>query len=150
MKKFIIPIVIAAALGIGAGVVVASTKSEPVIADEDTEGYLTNEVVKCGVYYPNGGKNSDVWCEVNRDYLIVKSNDVDKSIREAVLKMNAEMDYSDFPNGSEIDLTYVSEKEIEDIKSLCFTEKGAAGFLFYLDTNTLHIAPLGDFILVED
>lgn len=64
--------------------------------------------------------------------------------------MNAEMDYSDFPNGSEIDLTYVSEKEVEDIKSLCFTEKGAAGFLFYLDTNTLHIAPLGDFILVED
>lgn len=81
MKKIIIPIIIAAALGVGGGIT-AVMMNKPVSADKDR----SIPEVKTGNYYLNGDKNSGVWFEVTPDYLSLKGDDVDGYLRSVIIK----------------------------------------------------------------
>ncbi|MCI5579517.1 MAG: hypothetical protein MR364_08505 [Oscillospiraceae bacterium] len=173
MKKIILPIIIVAALGVGGGVTaVMLNRANTVSADVDELSPVLN-VLKCGKYYLNGDKNADLWIEVNPDFLILKGIDVDKSIRDALVKRHE--DNSD----------PVPEKtlqwEFEEDKKLYATEKlysvmnfgtentpylikvsrdntestpeelirSNAGFPYNDKTNTIKLSLFGEFTLVD-
>lgn len=168
MKKAIVPIIIAAALGIGGGVTVVMM-NRPAAADKNSakEDVPDNIEVKSGTYYLNGDKNSDLWVEVNPDFLILKGDDVDASIRNAIVERATENE--------------AIEEEISDAKILYCTEKvytvshigikdvpycihvsrdntesdpeklihSNAGFPYNPDTNTIRLSLFGNFTLSE-
>lgn len=177
MKKYIVPIVIAVVLIIGAIVaVVLINKNRPENAEVSDDNYrpLTEEEiypsdveVKSGTYYLNGDRNSDLWVEVNPDFLILKGDDVDASIRNAIVERATENE--------------AIEEEISDAKILYCTEKvytvshigikdvpycihvsrdntesdpeklihSNAGFPYNPDTNTIRLSLFGNFTLAE-
>lgn len=127
MKKFVLPIVLAAVIGIGSGITaVIINKANVANADETIppEPEVLPKV-KTGTYYLNGDKNSEVWMEVNSEFFIVKGKDLDASIKKYALishRKTAE-DLSEEFSGQNIDWDYVGEDEINEIKALLCTEK---------------------------
>lgn len=69
MKKIIIPIIIAAALGIGGGVT-AVMMNRPATDEKNS----AVPEVKTGLYYLNGDKNSDIYFELTGDYIALRIN----------------------------------------------------------------------------
>ncbi len=168
MKKFIIPVIIAAVLGVGAG---AATV---IMGKQANAG---NSELECGTYYLNGDKNSGLWLEVNPDFLIVKGDDIDNSLKTAVAALHG-ID----PNASHDEgVQRMLDTEYEECKLLYCTEKiymvkeflpeksknlikisrdNTDTFEELLDTNaafpyryaekTIELSLWGDFILVED
>lgn len=176
MKKFVLPIIIAAVLAVG-GVTAAVMLNREPAANEDADGgylpddFLPDDLLKCGNYYLNGDKNADLWLEVNPDFLILKGNNVDNSLREAIRKDFGSSAYTaeEFDKRfDDLHLLYCTEKAYivtsfiperaqysinvsrnnkhTDPESL---KKGAA-FIFNADENSIHLGLFGDFILVED
>lgn len=169
MKKVIVPIIIAAALGVGGGITAVmlngASNAEAGVIDEDNAPL--NVEVKSGKYYLGGDKNSDLWIEVNPDFLILKGDDVDASIRNAIVERATQNE--------------AIEEEISNAKILYCTEKvygvrrfgtattpymikvsrdntesdpeklmnSNAGFPYDPDTNTIRLSLFGDFTLVE-
>lgn len=82
MKKFVIPIIAAAILGVGAGVTAVVTNRANVAA-ADNPGIEEVEV-KSGKYYLNGDVNSGLWIVVTPETISLKGEDVDTSIKEAI------------------------------------------------------------------
>lgn len=117
MKKFVLPIIIAAVLGVGGGITaVMLNRSNTAVADAEDFNTPADIEVKSGKYYLNGDKNSDLWIEVNHDFLILKGTDVDKSVKDAVVK-NYEETSDPTPTDEEI------KSEVEECKTLYCTEK---------------------------
>lgn len=176
MKKVIVPIIIAAVLIIGATVAVIVMNSHDT-ADKNPadEAVLDNVEVKSGKYYLNGDKNSDVWMEVNPDYLIVKGTDIDKSLKDAIAANFHGLDPGETPDE---DIALMMKNEFESCKTLYCTQKAytvsyigaknlpyiinvsrdnmknphntsAAGFPYNPDTNTIKLGLFGKFTLVE-
>lgn len=175
MKKFIIPVIIAAVLGVGGGAAaVMINKPWAANADDDDVLYPTNIEVKSGNYYFNGDTQSGMWIEVNPDFLILKGDKVDELMTEAIIDQynrlyDAPPTEEQLQNQMEEDkLLYCTEKVylIEkvgtsktpftikvsrdnvntDMESL---KKSNAAFRFN-GTDTIHLGLFGDFILVED
>lgn len=172
IKKFIVPIIIAAVLGVGAG---AATV---IMNKQANAGLLSVTELECGTYYLNGDKNSDLWLEVNPDFLIVKGNDVDSSLKTAITVKFHDLD----PNAShDEDTQKMLDTEFEECKLLYFTEKiymvkefipeqsksliaisrdntdtydklefSDAAFIYNYAEKSIHTGLFGDFILVED
>lgn len=109
MKKIIIPIIIAAVLGVGGGIA-AVKMSRPVTATEDP----AIPEVKTGKYYLDGDKNSGLWIEVYSDYLTLNGDDVDGAIRDAVIKGYEECEDAAAPPVTE----EIIERQCEDTKLL--------------------------------
>ena len=84
MKKVIIPIVLAAALGIGGGVATV-VLNKPSTAIADNEPSVLEPVT--GNYYLNGDKESGIYFEFTDDYLAlrVEGNAVEK-VKEFVIQ----------------------------------------------------------------
>lgn len=175
MKKFVIPIIAAAILGVGAGVTAVVTNRANVAA-ADNPGIEEVEV-KSGKYYLNGDVNSGLWIVVTPETISLKGDDIETPMREAILAMYKE----DKPELVELN-EEVMQRNLDQSKLLYCEEKpyyahvvnlpnwrcvinvdrfnrpvenredlldsGAA--LKYNDTtNTIHLALFGDFTLVE-
>lgn len=176
MKKIIIPVILAAVLGVGGGITaVMLNRSTVANADTNEDEVPTNINVKSGKYYLNGDKSSDLWVVVTPDFLQLQGNDVDKSIKDAIIKEYEEDDYMPTPTDD------VLQKQFETDKTLYCNEKAfilesflpeeskymirvsrddkhtdpeslknsGAAFIFNADENSIHLGLFGDFILVE-
>lgn len=175
MKKFIIPIVLAAALGIGGGIAV-SMLNKPVVADRSEE----LPEVKTGNYYLNGDKDCGIYFELTDDYLAlrIEKSDPIKTVVGYVKNDNIDLpqdvlaeldtegdDEADYGNAKRLYDDYSAENPY--IISVFGTENtpfhlmihwdknssgptyGGTGFSYNgIDRITSH--PFGDFILVED
>lgn len=125
MKKIIIPVIIAAALGVGGGIAAVTlngANSTTAIADIE----VSNDLLKSGTYYLNGDVNADMWVEVNPDFLTLKGTDIDKSLTEAAVRLNAELAQSLADASVDIDYPVVdeiSESKLEELKQLYCAEK---------------------------
>lgn len=73
MKKFVVPIILAAALGIGGGVTAIMLNRFTTASDTNRN---TLEV-KCGNYYLNGDKNSGMYFELTENYLALRYDGID-------------------------------------------------------------------------
>lgn len=176
MKKFLIPIILAAVLGIGSGITAAMVnKANVANAGANEDAFPTNIEVKSGKYYLNGDKESGLWIEVNPDFLTLKGDDLDTALINAAKEC-----YSDIENVTDgminslyndMKLLYCAEKdylvenfmpaqskyalkvsrsgERTDRESLKNTNTNAA-FLYNKAENSIRLGMLGDFILVED
>ena len=171
MKKIIIPIIIAAALGIGGGIT-AVMMNRPVSADLDR----SVPEVKTGNYYLNGDKNSGLWVEVYSDYLTLNGDDVDASIKASIVKSYEEDEFLQDVTLTDDALQTMFEEHkrlfcgrklyvvkyvgldsasyaIQVSRNNTETTKeellhSNAGFL-YNGKDTIEISPFGDFILVD-
>lgn len=164
MKKFAIPIIAAAVLGVGAGVTaVMMNRANVATADEPgMEEYATDVEVTSGKYYLNGDKNSGLWVEVNPDFLTLKGDDIETALKDAAggvdenynnmkLLYCAEKDYvvrNFMPDRSEYVLNISRSGERLDDESLR-NERGAAGLMYNKAENTINLGAFGDFTLVE-
>lgn len=123
MKKIIIPVIIAAVLGVGGGVAAVSLNIANSTAEADTE---INDILKSGTYYLNGDVNAEMWIEVNPDFLTLKGTDIDKSLTEAAIDANYALAQSlesasidgDFPVTQAI-----STSQLDELKQLYCAEK---------------------------
>ena len=176
MKKIVVPIVLAAVLCVGGGITaVMLNRSTVANADTNEDEVPTNVEVKSGKYYFNGDKNADLWIDVNPDFLQLQGKDVDKSLKEAivkeyesdgiitltddVLKAQFETDKtlycnekayileSFLPEESKYMIRVSRDDKHTDPESL---KKTGAAFIFNSDENSIHLGLFGDFILVED
>lgn len=174
MKKIVIPIILAAILGIGgaAAVITMGRNSVSANADDDIDAFPTNVEVSSGKYYLNGDKESDLWIEVTPDYISLKGSDVDKSLKDAIVKdyekdniqttdevLNevfeetkvlycAEKIYLVRAIGSEEYVINVSRKNTATDREML--KKTNAAFPYIPAENTIKLALFGDFILIED
>lgn len=169
MKKIVVPIIIAAALGIGGGITAVMLNKSNVAGADAVEGTAPdNFEVKSGKYYLNGDKNSDLWIEVNPDFLILKGEDVDASIRKAITERAFENEAIE-EEISEAKILYCTQKiysavhvGFESYSHLILVSRhntesdpeklidSNAGFLYDADTNTINLSLFGDFTLVEE
>lgn len=172
MKKFIVPIILAAALGVGGGVAAVVLNRQA-----DAEPPIVTEL-ECGTYYLNGDKNSDLWMEVNPEFLIVKGTDVDNSLKTAIAVELHGLDPASTPDEN---TAKIMQEEFDDCKTLYCTEKiyivepfipeksksrikvsrdntetdresltySNAAFVYNYAENTISTGLFGDFILVE-
>lgn len=172
MKKFIVPIIAAAILGVGAGVT-AVMMNRTNVATADAPG-LEEVEVKSGNYYLNGDVDSDLWIVVTSETISLKGNDIDTSMREGVALMY-EKDVDELDEEfmqEQVDkfkLLFCEEKPyfayvvntsnwrcvihvdrfnepVEKREDLQYTN---AGFLYEDTTDTINLALFGDFTLVE-
>lgn len=125
MKKIIIPIIIAAALGIGGGIAAVTLKgTDTTIAAAETE--VSNDLLKPGTYYLNGDVNAEMWIEVNPDFLTLKGTDIDKSLTEAAINANYELAQSLESASVDIDFPVtqaISTSQLDELKQLYCAEK---------------------------
>lgn len=172
MKKIIIPVIIAAALGVGSAAAVISLNKS---ADADLP--VVTELEN-GTYYLNGDKSSDVWMEVNSDYLIVKGTDIDASLKDAIASRMHGLSPNETPDEN---TAAEMQNEFEDCKTLYCTEKvylvqeflpeesksiikvsrdntatdpeslekSNAGFVYNYAKNSINTSLFGDFVLAK-
>lgn len=76
MKKIILPIILAAVLGIGGGIA-AVTLNLANTASADITEIVSNDLLKPGKYYLDGDVSTDIWIEVTPDHLSLKGSDLD-------------------------------------------------------------------------
>lgn len=170
MKKIIIPVILAAVLGVGGGaaaVILNRSNTASAAVTEDS-----NAALKPGIYYLNGDVNAEMWIEVNPDFLTLKGSDLDNSLAEALRKLYEEDNalLTDEELRAQLEALkqlYCAEKlyqlqpvEIEGCTHAIKVDrdntitdreellKTNAGFRFNDKTNTIGLA-VGDFILVE-
>lgn len=178
MKKFVAPIILAAVLGICGGVTVVLSNRVNTVRADDIEDTLPMVEVKNGNYYLNGDTKSDLWIEVNSKFLILKGTDVDKSIRDAIVKQQENEDLTSCTNEEieaarqwmfdEDKILYCTEKiytvQPVGLKNMPYIlnvsrhndestsdelRRSNAAFPYNHDTNTINLSLFGDFILVE-
>lgn len=180
MKKYTVPIIIAVVLIIGAivaAVLLNRTSSESPEPDkENNRPFLTEEEVdslpvevKTGKYYPGGDKNSDLWLEVDPEFIRLKGIDNDEAIRKAVIESGTGDEESLRSRIESIKTMYSTEKyyliescPLENTYQLIISRDGngvsrenlktarkTAALLFNTAENSIKIGSLGDFILVE-
>lgn len=175
VKKFIIPIIAAAILGVGAGVTAVVTSRANVASAGNPE--IEEVEVKSGKYYLNGDVNSGLWIVVTPETISLKGDDIETPMREAITAMYRE----DEPELVELS-EEVMQRNLDEVKLLYCEEKpyyayvvntrdwrcainvdrfnkpvenredllnSATGFLYNDTTNTIHLALFGDFTLVE-
>lgn len=124
MKKIIIPVIIAAALGVGGGIAAVTlniANSTTAAADADI-----NDILKSGTYYLNGDVNAEMWIEVNPDFLTFKGTDIDKSLTEAAINGNYELAQSLESASIDIDFPVtqaISTSQLDELKQLYCAEK---------------------------
>ena len=175
MKKLIIPIIIAAALGIGGGVTAVLLNRSNTAAADPLEGEFVDLELKSGTYYLNGDKNADLWVEANSEYLILKGTDVDKSLMDDAIKAYEED--SAIPTEEGLNWTFEESKKLYCYEKVYVAqyvdmpqypywihvsrdnsvtdrselkEKSNTAVFPYDDkTNTIKLGALGEFILVE-
>ncbi|MDE6733473.1 MAG: hypothetical protein K2J77_11435 [Oscillospiraceae bacterium] len=170
MKKFVIPIIAAAILGVGAGVTAVMMNRANVATADDAVGVEEVEV-KSGSYYLNGDVDSGLWVVVTPETISLKGDDIDASMREAIAELYEEELSEEFMQEN-IDmnkLLYCEEKPyfahvVNLPKSRCVisverenrpVEKREdllntnAGFGYEDTTDTIHLSLFGDFTLVE-
>ncbi len=167
MKKFIVPIIIAAALGVGGGVTaVMLNRSNVAIADVENI-----PEVKAGNYYLNGDKNSGLWIEMTPEHFSLKGDDVDASLLKAAkdIYSNEDNTTSEAVNSLRDDLKALYCGEKDYIVQELIPEKSRykisvsrhsehadketlqnsnAAFIYDMPQNTIELA-IGDFTLVE-
>lgn len=125
MKKIIIPVIIAAVLGIGGGVAAVTLN----IANNTTAAadvQVSNELLKSRTYYLNGDVNAEMWVEVNPDFLTLKGTDLDKSLTEAALRLHEEHERSLKEASISLEISADDETmalELEEFKQLYCAEK---------------------------
>ncbi len=176
MKKFVVPVILAAVLGIGGGVTAVMINRANTGSANDDVYRAPAEIpeVKAGTYYLDNDKNSEVWLEVTPDFLIVKGNDIDKTLTGLYekqyendgLELTSETLAAQLTADKELFcvekayiLEYIGTKDMpyiiqvsrhDDNKSGEELKRSNAGFRYNDETNTIHISPFGDFILVEE
>ncbi len=130
MKKIILPIILAAALGVGGGIAaVMLNRTNNAAADAAPEDKVPENLeVKSGKYYLNGDKNSGLWIEVTPEYLVTKadSSDIDSVLTSLLREIHRDaVDLNDFKTAESdfIDIDYVGEDELKSVKDLLFNEK---------------------------
>ena len=169
MKKIVIPIILAAVLGVGGGIA-AVTMNRATIASADIPE-VSNDILKPGKYYLNGDVSTDKWIEVTPDYIALKGTDVEEWLMDGIrgfyengdIPFTEEMVQRDFEENKLLycdklyQLTEFGAKnspyiicvdrdnKITDRKELLNTN---AGFVFNDKTNMISLS-IGDFILVE-
>lgn len=122
MKKIIIPVIIAATLGVGGGIAAVALNDTNNTAVADIE--VSNDLLKPGTYYLNGDVNAEMWIEVNPDFLTLKGTDIDKSLTEAAIKSNRALEQSLKENDIDLDIPEdVSAKQLEELKQLYCADK---------------------------
>lgn len=169
MKKIVVPIILAAVLGVGSGIAAVTLNRTTIASAEIPE--VSNDLLKPGRYYLNGDVSTEIWFEVTPDRLSLKGTDVDEWLMD---------DVRGFYEGGNIPFTEeMLKRDLETSKLLYFdklyqlTEYGAkdkpyfikidrdntitdreellntnAGFVFNDKMNTISLS-LGDFTLVE-
>lgn len=175
MKKFVIPIIAAAILGVGAGVTAVVTNRANVAA-ADNPGIEEVEV-KSGKYYLNGDVNSGLWIVVTPETISLKGDDIDTPMREAITAMYKE----DQPELDELS-EETMQRNLDENKLLYCEEKpyyahvvdlqkwrcvinvdrfnkpvenredllnSGAAFLYNDTTDTIELGLFGEFTLVE-
>lgn len=170
MKKIVVPIILAAVLGIGGGVT-AVIMNRPTANTEESYSVPPVEdlTATSGKYYLNGNKNSKTWLEITSESLTLNGDNVDD-----FLKNKAKQQYEHFEDADEainslyndLKLIYCGEKSyfIEfktdtlytisvnreaDNASFADPMGSRAVFEYYKSENRIHCS-LGDFILVEE
>lgn len=170
MKKIIIPVIIAAALGVGGGVAAVTLRGAGDSANAAIE--VSNDILKSGTYYLDGDVNAEVWVEVTPDYITLKGTDIDKALTEAIIRDFGEFDIPVTDEKLELQLNenkrlYCTEQlyqlqylGLEDIPYVIKVDRDNlitdreellntnAGFRFNDKTNTISLA-VGEFTLVE-
>lgn len=170
MKKFVIPIIAAAILGVGAGVTaVMMNRANVATADEPA---FEEVEVKSGSYYLNGDVNSGLWIVVTPDTISLKGDDIEASLRKAAEELlvpqgASEQDIQDYMDT--LRLLYCEEKPylarvvnvysarceikvdrhnrpVENREELLYTN---ASFLYEDTADTIYLDVFGDFTLVE-
>lgn len=179
MKKFTFPIIIAAALIVGAIVAVVlinKNRSENTEVFENNYRPLTEEEiypsdveVKSGTYYRNGDKSSDLWLEVNSDFFRLKGNNIDEAMRNAVIEDGFRDERSMKSFIESIKTMYSTEKYYiieNDTQQFIYrlrisregngvnhenlkTAKNTTALRFNSIENSIRLGSLGYFILVE-
>lgn len=169
MKKVVIPIILAAVLGIGGGIAAVTLNRTTIASAESPE--VSNDLLKSGRYYLNGDVSAEIWFEVTPERLSLEGTNVEEWLMDNV---------RGFYEGGDIPFTEeMVERDFEENKLLyCdklyqLVEYGAkdkpycilvdrdnkttdreellnsnAGFVYNDKTNTISLS-LGDFILVE-
>lgn len=172
MKKFIIPIIAAAILGVGVGVTtIAMNRAN--VANAGAPSFEEVEV-KSGNYYLNGDADSCLWIVVTPETISLKGDDIDASLRAGVAAMY-EKDVDELDKEfmqDEVDkfnLLYCEEKPyyayvVNTSKTRCVIHvnrhnepvenredlrSSNAGFCYDDTTDTIHLSFFGDFTLVE-
>lgn len=172
MKKFIIPIIAAAILGVGVGVTtIAMNRAN--VANAGAPGFEEVEV-KSGNYYLNGDVNSGLWIVVTPETISLKGDDIDTSLRAGVAAMyekNVDELGEEFMQEQvdKFNLLLCEEKPyyayvVNTSKTRCVIHvdrynkpvenredlrSSNAGFPYEDTTDTIHLAFFGDFTLVE-
>lgn len=160
MKKIVIPIIIAVALGIGG--VTAVLLNKPTTASADRAVGLPEPVY--GNYYLDGDPNSDVYFELTEDYLALRidtsdpyetfrealhKNDDDdpnpESIKNSVDDLCAENPYVIGNFGKTYDIMIHWVGGLKDDGEYIYS---GTGFL-YDGVDTLECYPFGEFKLVK-
>lgn len=166
-KKLAMGLAAAAAviLALGGGIVMLTLdRADIAITDDDPimDEYPTDVEVPSGKYFFNGDINSGLWVEVNPDFLTLKGDDIETSLRDAAggveanynnmkLLYCAEKDYvvRNFkPDKQEYVLNISRSGERMDDESIR-NDDFAAGLMYNKAENTIHLGAFGDFILVE-
>ena len=167
MKKIIVPIIIAAALGVGGGITAVMLNRSNVADAETPEPVHEVPELKTGKYYLNGDKSSGLWIEVNPEFLTLKGDDVDASLRKAINDDAVENENveAEFSNAKELyctekiySVSYFGTENVPYIINVSRhntvstpeeLKNSNAGFPYNADTNTIKLALLGHFTLVE-
>ncbi len=165
-KKIIVPIVLAAVLGVGGGVT-AIMLNKPTTASDTKKNTLE---VKYGNYYLNGDKNSGMYFELTENYLALRYDGIDiyAATKDACIKDgNAEKIAEDESRRLVDDYTKENPYVVsvfgtkttpyqlmihwtgEGIEREGGTVYSGTGFR-YNGYDTINCSPLGDFILVEE
>lgn len=170
MKKFVIPIIAAAILGVGVGLTAVVTNRANV-ATADAPAFEEVEV-KSGNYYLHGDVDSDLWIVVTPDTISLKGDDIEASLRKAAEELlvpqgASEQDIQDYMDT--LRLLYCEEKPyfarvvnvnsarceikvdrhnrpVENREDLLYTN---ASFLYEDTADTIYLDVFGDFTLVE-
>lgn len=176
MKKIIIPVIIAAVLGVGSGVTAVLVSRSNMAAANDNQGDFVELEIKSGIYYLNGDKNAELWVEATPDHLVLKGNDVERSMTDAIIKVfeedsnpitdeafNTTFEDAKMVYGTEkiyavqyIGMEsfpywiHVSRDNSEKDRSELVENFGRTAVFPYDDkTNTIKLGLFGDFTLVE-
>ncbi len=160
MKKFVIPIILAAVLGVGGGVT-AIMLNRPTLADKN----LALPELKYGNYYLNGDKNSDMHFELTDNYLALRiEGDGIAKIKNVLLEKGSDNDTAD-TEARALSNDYCAENPYKisvfgttntPYQLMIHWNENASGPVYggtgftYNGIDTIKCAPFGDFILVED
>ena len=164
MKKFVVPIIIAAALGVGGGVT-AILMNRPAVADTNKSTAIP--VVKTGNYYLNGNKDSGMYFELTDKYIALRVESDSESLEQFKNAMKPyEGDISDellTSRAKDLRADYCAENPY--VISIFGTERIPYQIMIhwnekdtgptysgtaynYNGIDKIHCSPIGDFILV--